>query len=199
MLNDQELDEIFISLTKHCTSKSDHAFDSGKEHHCRNLTCFQKNLCYIDSGRVQREDTNALKKYVALCREETRLKTTSELDSFIQDLFIKSVVSVDLKSKESDGSKEISKFNMCFTTIGGHKVCRKCCSTSYGFSNNKFNTCSKIYKDTGLQKVNSLNHRKWADDHIHNYSYAETENLFKSNIIVKNENQSSTFIEKVGM
>ena len=210
MLNDQDIDKILIHLKQNCNSKSDvNAVDCEiNEKYNSDLSCLQKLFCYTDSNDgAQREDTNALKNYIRLCREETRLKTNSELDLFIQDLFIKSVASVDVKSKK-DGSKEISKFNMCFTTIGGHKVCRKCCSLSYGFSSNKFNTCSKRYKDTGLQKVSSLNHRKWTDDHVHNYSYAETESLFKLNVVDKDNvigvgrdenNQNKMFIEKVGL
>jgi hypothetical protein len=132
-----------------------------------------------------------LKRYINLCREETRQKTENELDSFIQDIFKNSIVSTEKKLDK------ISKFNMVFTTIGGRQVCRNCCATAYGFSSNKFKTCSNIFKQTDLQKVSSLSHRKWKDDHIHNFTYAETEKLFKSNVLKSKD--EITMIERAGL
>jgi len=53
----------------------------------------------------------------------------------------------------------------------------------YSFSSNKFKTCSDIFKQTDQQKVSSLSHKKWKDNHIHNFTYAETERLFKQNVL----------------
>ncbi len=109
------------------------------------------------------------------CREKTRLKTEHERQAFLQDQFSQSIAATNIKA---NGKRE---FAMCYK-VNGSEVCKKGWATAYGFSVKALEKCSKTLKEAPTGKVHSLATKTYKDSHIHDYTYAETAQMFRENI-----------------
>ena len=60
------------------------------------------------------------------------------------------------------------------------------CRASYAFlfniTKHQLDRCSAAKKTAGSDFVKTTRHKVWKDDHLHEFSFAETEQLFKKNI-----------------
>ena len=61
-------------------------------------------------------------------------------------------------------------------------LCRMSYSFLFKIPKNKFDQCSRVFKETGRKFITSITHEKWEDDHVHNFTFAETEEMVKENI-----------------
>jgi DNA uptake protein ComE-like DNA-binding protein len=110
-------------------------------------------------------------------RNLTRLKNEKEKDLFIQEVFRNSIKGEHLLP---DGTV---KFNMEFILDNKVKVCRKSFAAAYGVSVKYLERCSSAFKKSDSKRVYTVNNfRTYRDDTLHNYNYAETEELIKLNL-----------------
>jgi len=73
-------------------------------------------------------------------------------------------------------------FVMEYKLQGIVKVCRKTFASAFGFSIKKLERCSAALKQSPTLRVHKIEIKKFKDEHIHNYSYKETETLMKDNL-----------------
>jgi len=132
--------------------------------------------CWIKSfTKVAITDFNTAVKVFKDCRELTRLKNKAELDSFVQEKFRESVIK---ENQHQDGS---IVFEMDYK-INNMKMCKKAFAKAYGLSVKHLERCSAALKESSERRVHLISTREYQDDHIHDYTYKETENLFKVNL-----------------
>ena len=98
-----------------------------------------------------------------------------QLDHFIQEKF-RSVCTGEKENK--DGVKEF----VLDWTHEGKKLCRRSYSLLFNIPKNRFDNCSSAMKAAGTMFPSAINVTSWKDTHIHNYTFAETEELFKRNL-----------------
>ena len=158
-----DISDIVQSIKKlsNCCSK-------GKESGCLLAIC-------TEEGRSTYQTFEAAGRLIYECRERTRLKTDHERQAFLQDKFRESTVSTIVKP---NGQKE---FVMCYK-VNGSEVCKKGWATAYGFSVKALEKCSKVLKEAPTGKVHSLATKTYKDSHVHEYTYAETAQIFRENI-----------------
>ena len=61
-------------------------------------------------------------------------------------------------------------------------LCKRSYSFLFGISKNRFDECSKAFKAAGTKFITEINHSQWNDDHIHKFTFAETEQMIKENL-----------------
>lgn len=120
-------------------------------------------------------DYNAAIAMVRQYRNRMLLKTDHEKQSFVQDRFRESILNEKVKT---DGTTE---YEMCYK-INDRIVCKKGFSKAFGFTVKALEKCSKILKGAPTGKVYSLATKTYTDAHIHDYTYAETAQMFRDNI-----------------
>jgi hypothetical protein len=111
-------------------------------------------------------------------RDKTRFKTDFEMDHFIQQLFVDSIV--DVRLRDTDQKKQ---FTMDYKLVTTQKVCKKAIATAYGFSVKRLELCSSSYK-IAETKVHSLNTVSYKDDHVPDYTFQGIKEIFQSNLDV---------------
>jgi hypothetical protein len=163
--------EIFQSLLKLKKCGCSRGLEHNGEYGCALLAFREKNL-HDGTDSVNFNKACALFRD---CRSQTFHKTKIELDRFIQDKFKESIAEIKL----SDDNKEVA-YVMDYS-INGIKVCKKSFAAFYGVSVKYLERCSKTLKQSDFRRVYSTSHRTFTDDHIHNYTYAETDVLMQTN------------------
>lgn len=99
-----------------------------------------------------------------------------QLDRFIQEKF-RSVC---------QGEKTNKNGETCFELEWKHdnvSLCRLSYSFLFGIPKGRFDKCSHAMKTAGVNNLSSINHKCWKDDHVHDFTFAETEKLIKENIV----------------
>jgi hypothetical protein len=97
------------------------------------------------------------------------------LDGYIQEKF-RSVITGDMVNKSGE-----KQFNLKWQHKG-KDLCRSSFAHLFDIPKNRFDKCSKDMKAADSTYLNSLHHQQWKDDHVHDFTFAETEQLFKSNV-----------------
>lgn len=130
-------------------------------------------------------------QYVKSCRELgyeasiTLNGTKRSRDSFIQEVFRQCIVNEEVKD---DGRK---KFEMQYeipnpmNKLGSQNrviVCVKTLQCVYGFTTHEWRLCGDNLKSSDSGRVSSFRHKPWADDHLHDFTYAEVEDVFRRNL-----------------
>lgn len=98
-----------------------------------------------------------------------------QLDDFIKEKF-RSVITGEKVNINGD-----SEFTLQWVHEG-RILCRKSYAFLFNIPKNKFDKCSSLMKAAGTQFINSMQHTPWKDDHVHDFTFAETEKKFKENI-----------------
>lgn len=109
-------------------------------------------------------------------RAEKGGRDGDELDGFIQEKFRSVIVGDPVINKSGE-----KHFNLKWQ----HKekeLCRKSFCHLFALSHHRFDKCSKMMKDADSTYLSSLHHQPWKDDHVHDFTFAETEQLFKDNV-----------------
>ena len=99
-----------------------------------------------------------------------------ELDGFIQEKFRSVIVGDPVINKSGE-----KHFNLKWQHKG-KELCRKSFCLLFALSHHRFDKCSKMMKDADSTYLSSLHHQPWKDDHVHDFTFAETEALFKENV-----------------
>jgi hypothetical protein len=106
------------------------------------------------------------------------------LDNFIQEK-MRGIIT----GEKTNSAGEL-EFN-CHWIHDGKELCRKSYAFLFKIPRNKFDQCSRVFKETGRKFITSISHEKWEDDHVHDFTFAQTEEIVKENIggmvIVGNE------------
>ena len=131
-------------------------------------------------------------QYVKRCHElgvetsMTSLGTKRSRDSFIQEIFRQCIVNEELKE---DGRK---RFEMQYeipnpmNKLGSHNrvtVCVKTLQCVYGFTSHEWRICGDNLKSSDSGRVSSFRHKPWEDDYLHDFTYAEVEDVFRRNLL----------------
>ena len=99
----------------------------------------------------------------------------AQLDSFIQEKMRKVIT----------GEKHLSNGDLEFTCCWKHEdkeLCRKSFAFLFKIPRNKFDQCARVFKEVGSKFITSISHEEWKDDHVHDFTFAETEEIVKQNI-----------------
>ena len=130
-------------------------------------------------------------QYVKRCHElgvetsMTSLGSKRSRDSFVQEIFRQCIVNEELKE---DGRK---RFEMQYeipnpmNKLGSHNrvtVCVKTLQCVYGFTSHEWRICGDNLKSSDSGRVSSFRHKPWEDDYLHDFTYAEVEDVFRRNL-----------------
>jgi hypothetical protein len=108
-------------------------------------------------------------------RAEKHKLEGSQLDNFIQEKMRKVII-----GEKINGAGELEFIN-CWKHED-KELCRKSYAFLFKIPRNRFDQCSRVFKATGKKFITSISHEKWEDDHVHNFTFAETEEMVKENI-----------------
>ena len=109
-------------------------------------------------------------------RKQKGGRSHEELDGFIQEKFRAAVTGSSLKKKTGE-----KQFTMRWQHEG-KELCREGFAQLFGIPKNRFDKCSREMKANDSMYLNSINHKPWTDDHVHDFKFTETEELFKKNL-----------------
>lgn len=157
----------------------------------RNCCTFGKDLgCILrqfqdDESRIRIQDAV---HFVKKCRRMTATKSPLEVDEFMYDHYVRGVIPSE-HMKGSDPEK-IKRLNRSFTLQGGMSSCTKCFLEAYGLSKKRLDKMAILFKENydtnhvGLKDavLLQMNHKTFGDDHIHEFNYAQTEEIFRQNL-----------------
>jgi len=99
----------------------------------------------------------------------------AQMDSYIQGKF-RNVITGE--KQLSNGETEFT----CSWTHEGKELCRKSFAFLFKIPRNKLDQCSRVFKAVGSKYITSISHDEWKDDHVHDFTFAETEQIIKENI-----------------
>ena len=168
--------------------------------------CFHKNftknqLC------TEEIDANAAIKTFRSCREETRMLTVLERNSFLLDNFKGSIKSILLSdstrcSSLVEAQNHLDNHDECFIKEFRHEfkfedltLCRYSWAFCMGYSNYELDKCSRILKDNTA--VEDIGHKPFTDSFLHQTSYGNVEEVFMDNIVsVDDELAAPEFVGK---
>jgi hypothetical protein len=145
------------------------------------------------SNNIQCRDdaVEAATAYVRLYREQGKTETQrdrEERDSFIQEIFRGCILSEEHHTNSAESSK---KFEMQYeipsvdNKLGKRNRLEVCVGTLqcvYGITAYEWRLCNEQLKKTDSGRVSSLRNQPWGDDYLHDFTYAEVENVFLRNL-----------------
>ena len=99
----------------------------------------------------------------------------SQLDAFIREKF-RSVITGETINAIGEVAYTCSWIHEKIT------LCKRSYSFLFGISKNRFDECSKSFKAAGTKFITEINHSQWNDDHVHKFTFAETEQMIKENM-----------------
>ena len=113
---------------------------------------------------------------VISARHEKGRRVGQQLDLFIQEKFRAAI------KKEKVNSSGETSFEMEWK-YDNIPLCKLSYSLLFKIPKNKFEACSKAMKAAGSRRyVDSINHQPFKDNHVHDFTFAATEKLFKDNV-----------------
>eukprot|EP01035_Chromulina_nebulosa_P023191 gene23191-30060_t len=149
--------------------------------------CLLKHFGYHEC----REDAvKAATAYVRLYREQGKTETKRDKekrDAFIQEIFRGCILSEN-HTNSADSSK---KFDMQYeipsvdNKLGKRNRLEVCVGTLqcvYGITAYEWRLCNEQLKKTDSGRVSSLRNQPWGDDYLHDFTFAEVENVFLRNL-----------------
>jgi len=114
--------------------------------------------------------------HIISARGEKHKLEGPQLDNFIQEK-MRSVITGETTNFAGD-----LEFT-CSWIHEGKELCAErallFCSTYHVASSI---SVPKVMKMTGSKFITSINHEKWEDDHVHTFTFAQTEEMIKDNI-----------------
>ena len=99
----------------------------------------------------------------------------SQLDAFIREKF-RSVITGEAVNAFGEVAYT------CSWIHGKITLCKRSYSFLFGISKNRFDECSKAFKAAGTKFIPEIKHSQWNDDHVHTFTFAETEQMIKENM-----------------
>lgn len=96
-------------------------------------------------------------------------------DSFVQEK-VRDVISGE--KVQTNGELRFEKnWKFC-----GRELCRQSYGLIFDISKHKLDACCAELKKSDTRQVTSISMSKWKDDHLHDYSFAQTEAIIKENL-----------------
>ena len=150
------------------------------------------SLSVIDQCRE--DAVEAATEYVKINRAkgffETKTKREKR-DPFIQEIFRECILSTkQKKSNRAEGSTISFEMQYLIPSVDNRlgrnnrlEVCVKTLQCVYGISAHEWRICNEQLRDTDSGRLSTLRHKPWEDDHLHDYTIAEVENVFLRNLI----------------
>lgn len=136
---------------------------------------FLKDTAYSD-GRKDLDYEKAI-AFVRAARAERGDLSGDQLDSFIQEKYRAVLVKAE---KQSDGSvKFLPRWS-----YKGISLCRQSYANAFGITKHQLDMCSKALKHSDNRRVPKIKHQPFKDEHVHEFTFAETEEIFKKNLHV---------------
>jgi hypothetical protein len=142
-----------------------------------------------------REDAvEAATEYVKINRAkgffETKTKREKR-DPFIQEIFRECILSTkQKKSNRTEGCTISFEMQYLIPSVDNRlgrnnriEVCVKTLQCVYGISAHEWRICNEQLRETDSGRLSTLRHKPWEDDHLHDYTLAEVENVFLRNLI----------------
>ncbi len=169
-----------------------------RSYHFSNKCCERNSLhgCFLgafqDESRINVDNNAAIQTFLCF-NNKTRLKSDHERDQYLQELFLESI---DEIRRNGDGDLVFSMKYQLFLNNRLRQVCRKVFAEAHGFTDTDFVRRSQAMKtkfsilDPECQriplkselKLSSTYHRKWTDDHLHNFNFVQTQEIFRKNV-----------------
>ena len=113
--------------------------------------------------------------FVISARKEKGRRVGQELDVFVQEKF-RAVIK---KEKVNNYGETSFEMDWKYDEIPLYKLSY---SLLFKIPKNKFEACSKAMKVAGSRYIDSINHQPFKDNHVHDFTFARTEKLFKENV-----------------
>jgi hypothetical protein len=165
-INQDELLKIYDKCTNCCQLSKDSNIGTGG--------CVKRAFMTFNSSTSQTTaDLIKSLELISRARDERCNLSGPQFDNFIQEKWRSCFL-----RWEGDGKKQ-AVMNWHFE---GHILCRESFGQIFGISKYKLDLCSSTLKNAPTNRVTSLNVREYKDDHIHELTYSETEQLIKDNL-----------------
>jgi len=158
--------------------------------------CIMKNLMN-GNAEMWTEGINFLKQ----CRRVTMMKSLEERQEFMYDNYVESLKQnrISLKSQLMDA--KVLRLNRRFTLLKKISVCTTCFLDAYGLSLRHLRKIAQLYKENwdleGRERRDvvllNLKHKAWDDDLVHDFTFAETKEIFQGNIVGANPGQCTSY------
>lgn len=124
------------------------------------------------------------------CRRIISTKSSEEVFEFMYDNFVASLSDNGMRQKYPPEEAKKRRLSRRFTLKGNLTTCTKCFVEAYGLSIRHLNKISHLYKEniedgpteTRAKVLLHMNHKKWNDDYIHEFTYAETKSIYRENL-----------------
>ena len=135
----------------------------------RKCTCTDvEGACYLDTFGTKNDVISECRgKLGLLCGDQLQEKTFEILRTCVPD------------SMEISATKERQHFQY---RIKGNKVCKNTFLCLYNISNYSWRTFSNAIKSKGSADVCPRKILTWKDDHVHDYSYNELNDIYEENL-----------------
>mmetsp|Transcript_3798 Transcript_3798/g.5359 ORF Transcript_3798/g.5359 Transcript_3798/m.5359 type:complete len:878 (-) Transcript_3798:1152-3785(-) len=140
---------------------------------CDSSTNCIKNHFLFSSNKL---DFVGLCNFVRKARAERHKLEGEQLDNFVQEKF-RSVCKGEKVNKHGDTIFHLEWIHE------GKAMCRQSYSFLFDIPKNRFDKCSFAMKSAGVKRLSSINHKTWKDDKVHDFTFTETEVLFKENLL----------------
>jgi hypothetical protein len=152
---------------------------------------FHDSADWSTENKDREEVIEAAIAYVKVYRDQGKAETKKDRekrDGFIQEIFRGCILSEKTTKASEGGSK---KFEMQYeipsldSKLGKRNRIVVCLDTMlcvYGISSYEWRICNEQLRRTESARLSTLRHQKWEDDHLHDYTLAEVENVFLRNL-----------------
>lgn len=139
--------------------------------------CIRNAFCAAatDADGTRSFDLVGALMFIQRAREQRGNLCGEKLDSFIQEKVRSAIVGEKLLA-----NGEI-RFDMRWCH-DGHELCRQSFGLIFNISKHKLDSCLSELKKSDTRYVTSISTQEWKDDHIHGYTFAETEEMMKKNL-----------------
>lgn len=175
-----------------------------KSNECRSSSCSSSSCssssssyfssssyCSSSSSSSTEDGTFNIKgalDYMKQCRKYKTGNNTAEgkedRDSFVQDKF-----KIVLTDDGFHGTNRVFKYTFSIpqpdlSLLGTNNRIQCCKSTFlavYGISSHEFRVCAELLKSSSTGTLPSLHHKAYKDDHLHDYTFAQVEDIYLAN------------------
>lgn len=134
--------------------------------------CLRKAFSPVKPNGRSALDVVSVAEFVRAARAERGTLEGAQLDSFVQEKFRSVIV----------GEKTLEDGSVKFRLDWKHKgvpLCRQSFAQIYGISKAALDNCSSALKASATRRVSSISHTEYKDDRVHDFSYADTVQVFK--------------------
>jgi hypothetical protein len=157
----------------------------------------QESSSYLvdnNNNQCGEDAVEAATEYVKINRAKGLFETKNKRerrDPFIQEVFRECILSTkQKKNSRTEGSTITFEMQYLVPSVDNRlgrnnrlEVCVKTLQCVYGISTHEWRICNEQLKGADSGRLSTLRHKSWEDDHLHDCTLAEVENVFLRNLV----------------